>query len=617
MATGRKGRRLRRWADRLQRRGPALRLCGGLLFRLDRVLQDPGELPILWRRARLVWRLGGLSEVRRILASRRFGESAARQDYGAWVRRYDSMSEAGRRRLRRRLRRLPRRPRFLVLLEGPTTGDDDLRPDLAAQLYDGWTLAETPGSRADYVLRLDRRDRLPRYALAALALALARRPQWRLTVFDHDGLGADGRRRAPVFKPDWNETLLLSGDYVGPGLLLERGLAAELGFMAPSLSLAARYALLLRAAERLAPSEIGHLPQVLLHLAPDAGARGGLLADDSALWGGPAVAGLWPGSEATGVAAALETHLAGAARALANPLGAGLRVAWTAPAMPPAVDILVPTRDRLDLLRPCLESLLRLTDYPAFRVAVIDNDSRDPGTLAFLSSLAGDRRVRVLRDSRPFNYAALNNAAVATCDGDYLCLLNNDVEVTEPGWLAEMMAWAQRPGVGAVGACLLYPDGSLQHAGVALGLGDAAGHLYRGRPALPPAAPRRTLVAQEYSAVTAACLVIARQRYQALGGLDEAAFPVAYNDVDLCLKIARAGGRVIWTPHARLIHRESQSRGQPDTAEKLERALGELRRLRRRWLARLAADPHYSPNLSIYDEQSSLAWPPRLERPWL
>lgn len=609
---------MRRWAGKLQGRGRTLRVLGGILHRVDLVLHDPGQIPIIWRRTRLVWRLGGMAEVMRILGRRRFGATADGHDYRAWTRRYDSMSEAGRRRLGRRLARLSGRPRFLVVLEGGGEGEAGPElPDLAAQLYPAWGLAESPGTPADYVLRLDRRDRLPPYALAAMALALVKEPAWRLVVFDHDAMTAGGRRAAPVFKPDWNETLLLSGDYVGPGLLVERRLAEEIGFLAPTLDSAARFALLLRAAEKLPAREIGHLPQVLLHTAPDAGARGGLLAGDSALWGGPAEPPPWPGAGRLASAAVLASHIGAAGRVLDNPLGPGFRVAWSLPDPPPSVEVIVPTRDRLDLLRPCLETLLERTDYPRFGVTVIDNDSREPETRDYLARLAGDARVTLRADPRPFNYAALNNAAIEATSADLVCLLNNDIEVLQPGWLAEMVGWALRPGVGAVGACLLYPDGSLQHAGVGLGLGDAAGHLYRGRPASGPEAPRRALVAQELSAVTAACLLISRRLYRDLGGLDEAHFPVAYNDVDLCLKVTAAGRRIVWTPHARLLHRESQSRGQTDTAEKLARQMREIGHLRRRWRARLEADPHYSPNLSIYDEQSSLAWPPRLARPWL
>ena len=184
-------------------------------------------------------------------------------------------------------------------------------------------------------------------------------------------------------------------------------------------------------------------------------------------------------------------------------------------------------------------------------------------------------------------------------------------------FFAAMAAWAQRPEVGAVGARLLYPDGTLQHAGVVLGLGEAAGHLYRGLPSDPAQAPRRSLVAQEVSAVTAACLVLRRADYLAVGGMNAEDFAVAYNDVDLCLKLAARGLKIVWTPAATLLHRESQSRGLPDTAAKIERQFREIRALRRRWLARLQADPQYNPNLSIYDDQSSLAWPPRLSRPWL
>ena len=595
---------LGRVAQRLERRGAAARVLGGLLWRTEHVARDPGELAVMVRRLGLVWRLGGMSEVLRILTRRRFGERIDQRDYPLWVARYDSMSARGRRRLLRLLRRGPR-PRIGVLLDARQASPAQLAQalaDLAAQLHGDWQavvrgapalpcedprLASGEGPpEGEWLCWLDARDRLPPGAFAAVALAAE--PGVELIYSDHDRLDAAGRRVVPAFKPDWNELLLLGGDYLGPAVWLRRERVALLPPGSdPQAGPAARHACWLAATRGLAPDAIRHLPQPLLHLAVDAGARGGLLAEDP-LWGG-SPAGLPPPGVVT--------------PPLPEPL--------------PLLSVILPTRDRLELLAPCLRTLLAVTDYPALELIVVDNGSVEPATLAFLADLAGDPRVRVLRDAGPFNFAALNNRAVAAARGELLCLLNNDIEVIALGWLRAMAAWALRPEVGAVGARLLYPDGTLQHAGVVLGLGEAAGHLYRGLPSDPAAAPRRSLVAQELSAVTAACLVLRRAHYLAVGGMDAANFAVAYNDVDLCLKLAARGLKIVWTPAATLLHRESQSRGHPDTAAKIERQIGEVRALRRHWLARLQVDPQYNPNLSIYDEQSSLAWPPRLSRPWL
>lgn len=588
---------LGRLATRLERRGTAARVLGGLLWRVEHVARDPGELAIMARRLRVVWRLGGTSEVLKILGRRRFGERVDQRDYPQWVARYDVMSPRGRRRVLRLLAQAPR-SRIGVLLDARKATPAELARalgDLTAQLHGDWRAVvrgagslpiEDPRIAAgeappegDWLCWLDARDRLPPWAFAAVALAA--RAEDGLVYADHDRLDAAGRRAVPAFKPNWNETLLRAGDYLGPAVWLRRDLATG----DPQAGLEARLACWRAAAGRLQPTQIRHLPQVLLHLAAESGARGGLLAEDP-LWGG------------TG----------GALRAVAPP---------PLPAAPPLVSVIVPTRDRLALLRPCVETLLGLTDYPALELIVVDNGSAEPAALAFLAEIAADPRVRVLRDPGPFNFAALNNRAAAEAGGDLLCLMNNDIEVTEPGWLKALVAWALRPEVGAVGARLLYPDATLQHAGVVLGLGEAAGHLYRALPSDPAAAPRRSLVAQELSAVTAACLLLRKAEWAAVGGMNEADFAVGYNDVDLCLKLSARGLKVIYEPAATLLHRESQSRGLPDTAEKIALQLREIRALRRRWLARLQADPHYNPNLSIYDDQSSLAWPPRLARPWL
>ena len=595
---------LGRLATRLERRGTAARVLGGLLWRIEHVVRDPGELAIMVRRLRVVWRLGGMSEVLRILGRRRFGERVDQRDYPLWVARYDTMSARGRRRVLRWLGRAPR-PGFGILLDARQATPDELAQalaDLQAQLHGDWrcqvrgaALPSPPDPRftsgealpaGEWLCWLDARDRLPPWALAAVALAA--RPEVALIYSDHDRLAADGRRAVPAFKPDWNDLLLRGGDYLGPAVWLRRdGVESLPTGSDPQGDPAARHAAWLAATRDLPAGAIHHLPQVLLHLAADAGARGGLLAEDP-LWGGD------PGG-----------------------LPPVLPVTPLLPDPAPLVSVIVPTRDRLALLEPCLRTLLTGTDYPALELLVVDNGSEEPATLAYLADLARDPRVRVLRDAGPFNFAALNNRAVAEARGTLLCLLNNDIEVLAPGWLAAMAAWAQRPEVGAVGARLLYPDGTLQHAGVVLGLGEAAGHLYRGLPSDPAQAPRRSLVAQEVSAVTAACLVLRRADYLAVGGMNAEDFAVAYNDVDLCLKLAARGLKIVWTPAATLLHRESQSRGLPDTAAKIERQFREIRALRRRWLARLQADPQYNPNLSIYDDQSSLAWPPRLSRPWL
>jgi GT2 family glycosyltransferase len=283
------------------------------------------------------------------------------------------------------------------------------------------------------------------------------------------------------------------------------------------------------------------------------------------------------------------------------------------PAVP--VTLIVPTRDGYGLLRQCVESLARTT-YTNRELIVVDNQSSDPRTLDYLRELRESGAARVLPFDRPFNYSALNNLAVREANGQVICLLNNDVEVIAPDWLSEMVAHALRPEVGAVGAKLRYPDGSLQHAGVVVGLGGVAGHGQRSLPRDAPGYQWQAQVTRNVSAVTAACLAIRKEVYLAVAGLDER-LAVAFNDVDFCLRLREAGYLNVWTPYAELYHHESKTRGTDDTPEKKARFRSEFALMKQRWGARLSDDPFYSPNLTVETEDFSLAWPPRVRKPWL
>jgi GT2 family glycosyltransferase len=290
-------------------------------------------------------------------------------------------------------------------------------------------------------------------------------------------------------------------------------------------------------------------------------------------------------------------------------------VRWKIPAPPPLVSLIIPTRDRRELLEPCVESLLAKTGYRNFELIVVDNESRDPAALDFLASLERRGAARVLRDGRPFNFSALNNLAVAQARGEIVGLLNNDLEVVEEGWLEEMTSHAMRPEVGAVGARLLYPDRTVQHAGVILGIGGIADHAHKHLNADAPGYTFRARLTQNVSAVTAACLLIRKQTYLAAGGLDEQ-FAVAFNDVDFCLRVRALGLRNLWTPFATLIHHESKSRGRETTPARMARFRGEIRALEQRWGKALLEDPAYNPNLTLDATNFSLAWPPRVHPPW-
>jgi len=277
-------------------------------------------------------------------------------------------------------------------------------------------------------------------------------------------------------------------------------------------------------------------------------------------------------------------------------------VSWPLPAELPLVSVIVPTRDRLELLRPCIDSLLSTTSYSPFEVLIVDNGSNEQATLDYLESVAQHRAVRVLRYDLPYNFSAINNFAAGQARGGYLCLLNNDTQIVEEQWLTEMMRFAVRDDVGAVGAKLLYANGAIQHAGVVVGMGDAAGHAHRFTPADQPGYFRLPHVAHYVTAVTAACMVVAKEKFDAVGCLDEEHFAVAYNDVDFCLKLERAGYRNVYVPHAVLLHHESMSRGDDKAKQHIDRYSRELAELQQRWGTKTFQDPLLNPNLDRYSE---------------
>lgn len=271
----------------------------------------------------------------------------------------------------------------------------------------------------------------------------------------------------------------------------------------------------------------------------------------------------------------------------------------------PLISVIVPTRNRVDLLRTCLEGVIA-ADYPQIEIIIVDNESDDPVTLAYLAALDPTRH-RVLRHEGAFNYSAINNRAADMARGSLLCLLNNDIEMIDPHWLAILATQALRPEVGAVGARLLYPDGRIQHAGVVIGVGNAAGHAHRFLRPDEEGYFHRHSLPQFTTAVTGACLMVQRERFLSVGGLDERNFAVAFNDVDLCLRLNERGWQSLYEPRATLIHHESVSRGLDQDVLGAARFAGELAALKRIWKTDVVFDPYHHPELSRASERFVIA----------
>lgn len=452
----------------------------------------------------------------------------------------------------------------------------------------------------DYVALLDHDDELRPHALLEVAEAIVRNPSVGIIYSDEDKIDAEGRRFHPNFKPDWNPDLLRSQNYVCHLTTIRTDLVHEVGGFREGFEGSQDHDLILRCAERLSAAQIHHVPKVLYHWRAIEGstalARG---AKDYA-----ADAGM----------RAVQDHLdrIGAHAGVALLPHGHYRVHWSIPEPAPKVSLVIPTRDKVDLLRMCVESILSKTTYPNFEIVVVDNQSSEPDALQYLSQLQAVPSVRVLSYDEPFNYSAINNWAVSQCDGVVVGLVNNDIEVISPDWLGEMVGHALRPDVGAVGAMLYYPDDTIQHGGVILGIGGVANHAWLRMPRGHAGHGARALVAQNMSAVTGACLLVERGVYEAVGGLDER-LAVAFNDIDFCLRLGEAGYWNTWTPFAELYHHESASRGLDESEEKRARFAREVEFMQARWGGLLGSDPAYNPNLTLEHAQHShaLAWPPR------
>jgi GT2 family glycosyltransferase len=271
------------------------------------------------------------------------------------------------------------------------------------------------------------------------------------------------------------------------------------------------------------------------------------------------------------------------------------------------VTLLIPTRDKKNITEVAIRSILDKTTFTNFEIIILDNGSIEPETLAWFDSIQNeDNRVKVLRYDHPFNYSAINNYGVLHAKGAIIGLINNDVEIISPDWLSVMVSHASRKEIGCVGAKLYYPNGDIQHAGVILGLGGVAGHSHKYFPEKHPGYFHRLILTQNMSAVTAAALVVRKEVYVEVNGLNDTNLKIAFNDVDFCLKVKTAGYRNIWTPNAELYHHESISRGHEDSLDKINRFNSEVEYMKDKWGEILRSDNYYNKNLTMDREDFSI-----------
>jgi len=566
-------------------------------------------------------------------------------NYQDWIERFDALTERDAYRIQEHIARFATRPHFYLLLAAVDGRQEAVRTtldSLRGQLYGNFTCAvldlsgaleasfnpdvELKGAGAgsrfvaqhavsawlagfnaslagrpadDWVMLLHAGDTLSGHALYWFACEAQARPDAAVVYSDDDTVDAEGVRAHPRFKPEWSPAHLRSTHYVGAAAILRGHDVAAAGGVSLDCCRHGNYGLLLRVTDADG-KKAAHVPALLFH-------RGGAArADDGR-------------EDPQWCAGVLLAHLArnGIAAEVTPTLPGLWRVRYRLPDAPPLVSLIVPTRDAVALLRQCIESVLEKTAYPRYEILVVDNQSTDPEALAYLGKIAAYPAVRVLRYDRRFNFSAINNFAVRAASGDALCLLNNDTEVISPDWLDEMVGHLLQKRVGAVGAKLYYPNGRVQHAGVTVGPGGCADHLHIQLARDEPGYCGRAMLAQEYSAVTGACLLTWRRLYGDLGGLDETRLTVAFNDIDYCLRLQEAGFRVIFTPHAELVHHESATRGNDDPLPRRLRARREVEYMRQRWRERMRDDPYYNPNLTYRRPDFSLSETPRVKKPWL
>lgn len=436
----------------------------------------------------------------------------------------------------------------------------------------------------EFIALLDNDDTLAPHALYEVVAKLNDNPALDLIYSDEDKIDVSDRRNDPTFKPDWSPDLLMGTNYISHLGVYRRSLLTEIGGFRKGYEGAQDYDLVLRFTEKT--KNIAHIPKILYHWrmletstamnqdSKNYAFEAGILALTDAL----KRRGIQGKVEHSAVKGSYTIDYAVDTQAL--------------------VSIIIPTRNGHDVLKKCVDSILLKTTYPHYEIIIADNGSDDEKSLRLVADyVKNHENIRVKTVDIPFNFAQINNEAAVEAKGEYLLFLNNDTEVITPKWIEGMVAYARWDRVGAVGAKLLYPDNTIQHAGVILGLGGAAGHGHIGYPRADVGYFGRLSVDVNYSAVTAACMMVKKKDFDQMGGFDPA-FTVAFNDVDFCLRLRKEGKDNVWVHDVLLYHFESKSRGYEDSEEKQRRFKGETEMMNEKWGEWIENDPLYNPNLT-------------------
>lgn len=568
--------------------------------------------------------------------------------YAEWIARNDTLTDEDRALIRNHTNALDIQPKFSIVMPVYDPPPQFLRAaieSVQAQLYENWELciaddaspspetvtileefatedprlrltrrAENGGISAcsntalatatgDWIVLMDHDDLIAEHALYLVAEAINRHPDAAILYSDEDRVDGQGQRSNHYFKPDWDYDLFLGQNFINHLGVYRADLVRRIGGFREGYDGSQDWDFALRVHDAVSNPVIVHIPFVLYHWRhfPSSFSESRLA------------------SAAASARRAVNDHLTRTNQAASVSLqghSSHLLANRNAPASQPPVSVVVPTRDHGDLLRVCIDGLINKTDYANLEIVLVDNGTVEPDALAFLKEISDRQDVTVLRDPGAFNYSRLVNLGVAASTGEVCVLLNNDIDVINPGWLSEMVRHAVRPGVGAVGAKLFYPDDTLQHGGVILGLGGIAGHAQLGAPGHAPGYQNRLNLTHNLSCVTAACLATRKDVYEAIGGFREQDLTVAFNDVDFCIRLREAGYRIVWTPRAALYHLESASRGHDTTPEKQERSRREQEYMLRLWGQVMKRDPYFNPNLDLFHQHFVPAKDSRVTKPW-
>ncbi|MES9924824.1 MAG: glycosyltransferase [Candidatus Thiodiazotropha endolucinida] len=616
-----------------------LRLMRRFTPELKKLRKEPSLIGDWSREAVRLWKLGGLQAIREQLNT----ESSPTYDYSLWIRDVEPVGVPTLEMVEQ-LNEHPDRPFISIVMPVYNVDEYLLRAALdsvLAQSYENWELciADDASTRphikrvldeymrrykrikviyreenghisnatnsafsmasGDYVALMDHDDQLADFALYFVAQEIILNPHAEIVYSDEDKLNNEEVRFDHYFKPDFNPDLMRSHNMICHFGVYKRSLVEQVGGMREGFEGAQDYDLALRCLREIDPrKQVRHIPWILYHwrAIPESTASGGeakSYAMDAAL---------------RAVKDDLEIRGLKADVTESEYIDGMIRVRYQLPDSQPLVSIIIPTRNGEKLLRQCIESIRERSDYKNIEFIIVDNQSDDQATLAYLTELDSQDDTKVLHYDHPFNFSAINNFAVEHASGELLCFMNDDIEVISPDWLGEMVSHGVRPEIGAVGARLWYPDDRLQHGGVVLGLGGVAGHAMKYSSKDNKGYMGRSVLIQNYTAVTAACLLLRREVFDAVDGFDSEHLAVAFNDVDLCIRIYQAGYFNLWTPYAELYHHESASRGAEDTPEKQLRFSGEAEYMLEKYGPLLQRDPAYNPNLTRIAEDFSLNW---------